>query len=91
MKPAFNPDITFTAEPYKQKIRFVVAAQKKEWVCRIETIKAIEQFLASTDARIFKGRLQLQKIQRNIHVEVNNSRVATIPVSQLKQMVEACR
>lgn len=91
MKPTFNPDITFTAEPYKQKIRFVVAAAKKEWVCRIETIKTMEQFLASTDARIFKGRLQLQKNQRSIDVEVNNNRVGTIPVSQLKQMIDACR
>jgi hypothetical protein len=91
MKHTFNSKLTFSAEPYKQKIRFVVAAEKKEWVCRIETFKAMEQFLASPDVRIFKGRLQLLKNQRSIHVEVNKSRVGTIPVSQMKQILDACR
>lgn len=83
----FKNHLALVAEPYKGKLRFVVYANKEEFVCRIETIKNIEQFIQAKEARIVKGRLQLYKISNKVNVEVKGNRIGSITVQQLKQMI----
>lgn len=85
----FNNQWAFAAEPYKGKVRFVVYANKAEVVCRIESVKNIQQFLKALEARIFKGRLQLNKTSTKINVEVKGEKVGSVSLKEFKNILQA--
>lgn len=72
--------LSFAVEPYKRKLRFIVYENKREFVCRIEARNEIEQFLQLKEGRIFKGRLQLHKMNNSINVEVKDKHIGCISV-----------
>lgn len=83
--------IEFAIEPYKQKQRLVVTDQGNEWVCRIENIRKLEQFLAQEQASIFKGRLRLHKNHQEIDVEVKGNIVLQLKTSNFRKMIEQAK
>lgn len=83
--------IQLKSEPHKTKLRLIVLQNKKELACRIETYNNLDQFLQTKEARIFKGRLQLQKVNEEINIELKKEIIKTISVLELKQMINACK
>lgn len=82
-----NDEFTFAVEPHNGKLRFVVYEHNSECVCRIEGKKAIDFFLQSTTASIFKGRLQLHKHSNEIAVAVKGKVFGSMQLSSFKQML----
>ena len=82
-----NSTFKFSVEPYNGKLRFVIMENGLEYVYRIERKKAIETFLLTDSASIFKGRLQLHKYDNDISVEVKGEVVGSIVLSSFKQML----
>lgn len=84
-----RPDNTFTfsVEPYNRKLRFVVSGQGKGYVCRIERKKSIESFLQNENSSIFKGRLQLHKLNNEIAVEVKGEIIGNVSVSSFQKLI----
>ena len=82
-----NDAFTFAVEAHNGKLRFVVYEHNSEVVCRIERRKAIELFLQSTTASIFKGRLQLHKQNHEIAVEVKGEVIGSMQLSSFQQML----
>ncbi|MEJ8817176.1 hypothetical protein [Lacibacter sp. H407] len=80
--------LSFAVEPYKRKLRFIVYDNKSEFVCRIEALNKIEQFLKLNEARIFKGRLQLYKMNSKIYVEVKRNPIGFISVDHFTSMLQ---
>jgi S-adenosylmethionine hydrolase len=78
---------TFSVEPYNGKLRFVVSDQGKQSVCRIERKKTIECFLHGRNSSIFKGRLQLHKLNNDIAVEVKGEVVGNVSVSSFQKLI----
>ena len=83
-----NDAFTFAVEAHNGKLRFVVYEHNSECVCRIERRKAIELFLESTTASIFKGRLQLHKQNHEIAVEVKGEVIGIVECGLLNNLVE---
>lgn len=73
-----NSLFTFSVEPYNGKLRFVVNEQGCEAVCRIERKKIMEEFLQANNTSIFKGRLQLHKIDQQINIEVKGDVIGCV-------------
>jgi len=71
-----NSVFTFSGEPYNGKLRFVVNEQGREAVCRTERKKSI-----------FKGRLQLHKIDDEITVEVKGKIIGHLSLTTFKQLI----
>lgn len=80
--------VAFAIEPFEKKVRLVVYQNKQEWVCRKETIKHIETFLEKDEAYIFKGRLQLSKINSKIFVAVKKEVVGAIKQSEFESLLK---
>lgn len=89
MQPSTH--IQLKSEPYKAKVRLVVLQNKKELACRIETFKNLAEFLQTKEARIFKGRLQLQKVNDEVKIELKSETIKTISALELRQMINACK
>lgn len=53
-----------------KKLRLVVLREGEEWVCRQTNSKTLRNFLATPHSALFKGRLQLHKIQEYLAVVV---------------------
>lgn len=90
-KLQLSMDLYFSVEPYEKKARLIVYQNKEELVCRKETFKNLESFLQTKEARIFKGRLQLNKINQQIHIEVKGEVIGSISNVELKNMIENCK
>jgi hypothetical protein len=56
-----------------------------EWVCRKVVQKELIAFLESSEARLFKGRLQLDKIGSDIMVNVKGNDLGLISSQSLLQ------
>lgn len=78
---------TFSVEPYNGKLRFVVSVQGKEFVCRIERKKAVQSFLHKKNSNIFRGRLQLHKLNNDIAVQVKGEVIGNVPVSSFQKLI----
>lgn len=68
----------FTIEPDGKKVRLIVTDGTNELVCRKETMNRLIRFCTEEDSRIFKGRLQLIKIDKTISIEIKGSIIGTI-------------
>lgn len=78
----------FSIEPDNKKVRLVIYQNAEELVCRKENLSRIKQFLMQKEARLFKGRLQLSKVDQEIHVEVKGEVVGIIQRDDFVKMVE---
>jgi hypothetical protein len=86
-KIILNKDICFSIELFGKETRLVVYKNKAEWVCRKETVKNLCSFINEAESRIFKGRLQLQKIKNKINLEVKGEIVGTISAKLFQQLI----
>lgn len=82
-----NNRLSFSVEPHNSKLRFVVHENGNESVCRIEGKSSIQQFLASEEARIFKGRLQLYKYKKEITVEVKGEPIGILSTKEFAELL----
>jgi len=64
-----------------KKARLVVYNNGVENVCRKSTLKDLAVFMQSGENHLFKGRLQLHKVNSSINILVKGSKVGEIPVS----------
>lgn len=74
-------------EPSGKKIRLVITEADEELVCRKETLKNLQHFLAQEQAHIFKGRLQLHKINDAIEIIVKDKPIAIISSASLEKIL----
>ena len=72
-------------EKYGNRVRLILVQHAKEMACRKESIKTIQNFLASEDSNLFKGRIQLKKCTNNILVFFKNQQWGEISVELLRQ------
>jgi len=56
--------------------------------CRKENISRIKGFLIQQEARLFKGRLQLHKIDQHINIEVKGNVIGCINVDHFISMLQ---
>jgi hypothetical protein len=82
-----NNRLSLSVEPHNSKLRFVVHENGNESVCRIEGKSSIQQFLASDEARIFKGRLQLYKYKNEISVEVKGEPAGILSKKEFAELL----
>lgn len=84
-----SPIYTLGIEPYqKLRLRLIVFKNGEEYVCRKESIYKLKQFLALTEGRAFKGRLQLLKDGDVVGVEVKGEVVGVVADMQLRALLE---
>lgn len=55
-----NEKLILSFEPSGKKIRLIITEADEDIVCRKETLKNLQHFLAAEQGYIFKGRLQLK-------------------------------
>ncbi len=68
----------FTIEHDGKTVRLIVTYGTNELVCRKETMSRLNRFCIERDSRIFKGRLQLIKIDKTISIEIKGSIIGKI-------------
>ncbi|MEO6980262.1 MAG: hypothetical protein ABI113_17855 [Mucilaginibacter sp.] len=64
-----------------KKARLVVYNNGVENVCRKSTLKNLAAFVQSGENHLFKGRLQLHKVNGGINILIKGSKVGEIPIS----------
>lgn len=72
-------------ELHPPKARLIVFNNGVEWICRLESLKNLNQFFQSPQGRLFKGRLQLAKYQQDIGIEVKGKQLGIINVAYFEQ------
>ena len=82
-----NEKLILSFEPSGKKIRLVITEADEELVCRKETLKNLQHFLAEDQAHIFKGRLQLKKHDDIVEVFIKNMPVAIVAASNFKDVL----
>lgn len=82
-----NSKYVLVFEPSGSKIRIVVLDGGLESVCRKETLKNLTRFLVSEEIKIFKGRLQLRKINNAIEIIVKGKPIAIISSASLERIL----
>ncbi|MEA5404707.1 hypothetical protein VB776_17365 [Arcicella sp. DC2W] len=82
-----SPAFTFNIFPHQEKLRLVVFNNDEEYVCRIESKKTLYQFLEENNARLFKGRLQLIKNQKELFVQVKGEIVGELSIDVFKELL----
>jgi hypothetical protein len=88
MQYSLNDTSKISIEPDRSKLRILIHRNAEEWVCRKETVARIKQFLTCTEARLFKGRLQLCKVNQEIYVEVKGEVVGIIKRDDFVRMID---
>lgn len=71
-----NLKLSFEKLPHT--VRLIISKNNDEWVCRKEKLKNLFSFLEKDKVHIFKGRLQLFKLNDRIDIQVKNIVIATI-------------
>lgn len=83
----FNNDLIFSIEPLVNSVRLIVTKASQEIACRKETIRKLNSFLEGDNEKIFKGRLQLSKLDQDIEVIINNIPIGKIPLYSFSQLL----
>jgi hypothetical protein len=89
MNIKLNDNYALTAERHLKGYRLIVLENDNVWVCRKETSRKLNQFMALDEGRIFKGRLQLYKRQDTINVFVKGQPIGTIPRQEFERQLWA--
>ncbi|QIL42003.1 hypothetical protein G7074_23680 [Pedobacter sp. HDW13] len=71
-----NLKLSFEKLPHT--IRLIISKNNEEWVCKKETLRKLFEFVNIDEAHIFKGRLQLIKINNHITLQVKSENISTI-------------
>ncbi|MNK17137.1 hypothetical protein D3C87_353210 [compost metagenome] len=82
-----NNNLIFSIEPLVNSVRLIVSEVDHEIACRKETIKNLNSFLESDNEKIFKGRLQLSKLDQDIEVIINKIPIGKIPLYSFSQLL----
>jgi len=69
--------LAFAVEFHGKKLRLIVYEDGVEKVCRKETLKNLKAFIKSGENHLFKGRLQLSKIDIDTAVLVKGKLLGT--------------
>lgn len=77
-----NLKLSFEKLPHT--IRLIVSKNDEELVCRKEKLKNLIAFTNIDQAHVFKGRLQLIKLDDNIDIQVNDKCISTISAVEFK-------
>ncbi len=86
-----SSELSFAIEPLEKRVRLVVYNNGVENVCRMESIKNLENFIQSGDSHLFKGRLQLYKNAANIVVEVKGEIAGVIRSTEFIKLLEIAK
>ncbi|HLO37052.1 MAG TPA: hypothetical protein VK173_01040 [Lacibacter sp.] len=71
-----------------KRVRLVIYQGSEERVCRKENISRIKEFLVQQEGRLFKGRLQLHKIDQQINIEVKGKVIGNLDVDHFTAMLQ---
>jgi len=82
-----NEKYTLSFEQSGKKIRLIVSAANEKLVCRKETINNLKSFLLKDQLRIFKGRLQLNKLNDIIEVVMKDKPIAIVSASNFEHVL----
>ncbi|MDQ8003502.1 MAG: hypothetical protein REI64_01810 [Pedobacter sp.] len=84
---SLNENLTLVIEPVENKIRLVVVKADNELACRIERVSKLKAFLAGNDQMLFKGRLQLVKLDGEVEIIVNKISIGRIALNSFSQLL----
>ncbi|HEY4322735.1 MAG TPA: hypothetical protein VGN20_02085 [Mucilaginibacter sp.] len=73
-----NNEFSFAIERCEKRARLIVYKNGLEDVCRKETFGNLQRFILADQGHLFKGRLQLDKNEGNIKVEVKGELIGII-------------
>ena len=82
-----NEKYTLSFEQSGKKIRLIISAADEELVCRKETLKNLKNFLLKDQFRLFKGRLQLNKLNDIIEVIMKNKPIAIVSAGNFEHVI----
>lgn len=85
IKLSNNLLLTFEAD--NKKLRIVITDGETELACRKETLRNLRRFFTGEQNSIFKGRLQLHKINGNIAVMLKDTIVGLAPVVTFEKLL----
>jgi len=88
MQLKLNDNCYLTTEPHNRGFRLIVTNNGIEVACRKETKRNLSEFLAQNDASIFKGRLQLVKLNNTIVIKIKGINIGIITNEQLNQLLQ---
>ncbi|MES2265557.1 MAG: hypothetical protein V4520_02275 [Bacteroidota bacterium] len=74
-------------ECHNKKLRLVITDGITELACRKETSGKLNNFLSSTEANLFKGRLQLHKKLATIDLLLKGNHIGCVTTAELKEAV----
>ncbi|QNN44564.1 hypothetical protein [Pedobacter roseus] len=80
-----NLKLSFEKLPHT--IRLIISKTDEEWVCKKETLKKLFEFVNIDQAHVFKGRLQLIKIDDRITIQIKNENISTISAKTFKEVL----
>ena len=83
-----NKQLTLTFEPIGKKVRLIILEADQELVCRKETLKNLLNFLSTEEMNLFKGRLQLHKVNEIIEVVIKNQPCAIVSTIDFKKVLD---
>lgn len=83
-----NKQLTLTFEPIGKKVRLIISEADQELVCRKETLKNLLNFLSTEEMNLFKGRLQLHKVNEIIEVVIENQPCAIVSTIDFKKVLD---
>ncbi len=82
-----NHILTFEALSSK-RLRLIILNSEKELACRKENLNILEDFIAKTEAELFKGRLQLRKNEHEIMVFFKEEKLGSMTLNAFKNALE---
>ncbi|SOD14202.1 hypothetical protein SAMN06297358_1455 [Pedobacter xixiisoli] len=82
-----NNNLIFSIEPLVNSVRLIVSEVDHEIACRKETIKNLNSFLEGDNENIFKGRLQLSKLDQDIEIIINKIPIGKIPLYSFSKLL----
>lgn len=71
-------DLKFSFEKLPHTIRLIISKNDEEWVCRKEKLKKLFEFAEVDNEHLFKGRLQLFKLEDKVDIKFKNESIGTV-------------
>lgn len=84
-------DLKLSFEKLSHTIRLIISKNNEEWVCKKETFKKLLEFVNIDQAHVFKGRLQLIKIDDRITIQIKNEHISNISATTFKEALNSLR
>lgn len=74
-----------------KKVRLTVMLGGEALACRQERAKVLLDFLQEREGHLFKGRVQLNKADEEVLIELKEAPVGTVTATSLKRAIEEVR